>query len=471
MSGAGSGVAGTVGGSFFKAPAWVDESRAPGTTAQPVPSWGAWASAIVRLRHILYSPNLVWLLISAASYIAFPYDLEAAKEWAWPWVLRRVRVNVTVVLAYYLFWSVSLYGAGWSQRKFRPGRWPTAGNVFHNAWYSMLGTLQWCGWEVLTVRLWATGRLPFVPDAAAFGSGVGLVRFALWTVFVPVWRGLHFYFAHRLIHIKPLYKYVHSLHHRNTDIEPFAGMCMHPVEHAYYFSCVGPSLVCSSCSPFHFLYNGMHLVLSPAASHSGWEDHMQSDQFHFLHHARFECNYGSGSFPLDSWFGTFRERLGDSTLYTGAGVQAAGAGASAGKKAKAHAPAQLPTGAALADWLPGSRDDALVWAYTTGAFVLLGSALAADAGTDASGGEAWSAAWARSVAGAVAFGPIVVCAALHALRSARISARWPFHKEPGAKFGLHLVVGFAVGVMPVYLLIEAVLRPSGHSAMHASGIF
>ena len=33
---------------------------------------------------------------------------------------------------------------------------------------------------------------------------------------------------------------------------------------------------------------------------------MQSDQFHYLHHAKFECNYGSASFPLDALFGTFR---------------------------------------------------------------------------------------------------------------------------------------------------------------------
>jgi sterol desaturase/sphingolipid hydroxylase (fatty acid hydroxylase superfamily) len=26
-------------------------------------------------------------------------------------------------------------------------------------------------------------------------------------------------------------RYVHSLHHRNIDIEPFAGLAMHPIEH------------------------------------------------------------------------------------------------------------------------------------------------------------------------------------------------------------------------------------------------
>ena len=43
---------------------------------------------------------------------------------------------------------------------------------------------------------------------------------------VSRYRDFHFYFAHRLLHIRVLYKFVHSLHHRNTDIEPFSGLCM-----------------------------------------------------------------------------------------------------------------------------------------------------------------------------------------------------------------------------------------------------
>lgn len=85
---------------------------------------------------------------------------------------------------------------------------------------------------------------------------------------------------------------MHSLHHRNSDIEPFSGLCMHPIEHLFYFSCVGPSLFIHA-SPFIMMWNGIHLLISPAASHSGWEDHFQSDQFHYLHHAKFECNYGT----------------------------------------------------------------------------------------------------------------------------------------------------------------------------------
>ena len=59
-------------------------------------------------------------------------------------------------------------------------------------------------------------------------------------------------------------------------------------------------------SPFHFLWNGVHLLLAPGASHSGYEDHFQADAFHYMHHKYFECNYaGLGAAALDVMFGTF----------------------------------------------------------------------------------------------------------------------------------------------------------------------
>ena len=57
----------------------------------------------------------------------------------------------------------------------------------------------------------------------------------------------------------------------------------------YYLATVLPSIALT-LSPFHFLWNGIHAVISPAAGHSGWEDHWQSDQHHYIHHATFESN-------------------------------------------------------------------------------------------------------------------------------------------------------------------------------------
>ena len=54
------------------------------------------------------------------------------------------------------------------------------------------------------------------------------------------------------------------------------------------------------------------MLLSPGASHSGYEDHFQSDAFHYLHHRYFECNYaGADAAFLDLAFGTYRGALAD----------------------------------------------------------------------------------------------------------------------------------------------------------------
>ena len=70
--------------------------------------------------------------------------------------------------------------------------------------------------------------------------------------------------------IRPLYKFVHALHHRDTDPEPFSGMCMHPIEHLYYFSNALTPALYLKLSPLVFLWTFIHLTIAPGAGHSGW---------------------------------------------------------------------------------------------------------------------------------------------------------------------------------------------------------
>merc|ERR1719197_754790 len=83
---------------------------------------------------------------------------------------------------------------------------------------------------------------------------------------------------------------------------------MHPIEHLYYFTSYWP-LLCFRLSPFALLYVGVHLLISPAAAHSGFEDHSGSDLFHYLHHKHFDCNYGDLGLPFNFWMGTYRDKL------------------------------------------------------------------------------------------------------------------------------------------------------------------
>ena len=135
-------------------------------------------------------------------------------------------------------------------------------------------------------------------------------------VVIPLWGNVHFYWIHRLIHWQPLYKYVHSLHHRNIVTGPWSGLSMHPVEHFLYLTSIVMHLILAS-HPIHFIFHLMTKVLQAPTSHSGYEKLLVKEKtgaglhigdfFHQLHHRYFECNYGEPEVPFDQWFGTYHD--------------------------------------------------------------------------------------------------------------------------------------------------------------------
>ena len=294
---------------FGEPPLYVDRSRSAGMTDLPRPTIQSWIrnSPFV----IIATPNFIWALISLVLYSVAPYNLGPESSAALApissaFFLERFPLWFGMTFGYFSFWHVTLYYMNMAQRPFIANRVYSIDKVMHNAVWTTSGIAIWTIFENVFAYLWATGRLPYISDTNSIGTYWGVAAFLGALMGVPLWRSIHFYFAHRFLHYTPLYKQVHSLHHRNTDIEPFSGLCMHPVEHLYYFSCVLPSLV-FYCSPYAFFWNGVHLLLSPAASHSGYEDHFQSDIFHYLHHRYFECNYaGSDAAFMDIAFGTFK---------------------------------------------------------------------------------------------------------------------------------------------------------------------
>ena len=131
---------------------------------------------------------------------------------------------------------------------------------------------------------------------------------------IHLWRDLHFYIIHRLIHFQPLYSIAHRIHHKNTNPGPWSGLAMHPIEHLFYFSCALFYLI----FPFHpsfVIITLVHAGLSPAPGHAGFDrikvgnnESFEADSYaHYLHHKYFECNYADGILPLDRWFGTLHD--------------------------------------------------------------------------------------------------------------------------------------------------------------------
>ncbi|MDE0304941.1 MAG: sterol desaturase family protein [Albidovulum sp.] len=181
--------------------------------------------------------------------------------------------------------------------------------VFDNMFWSLAsGVTVWTAYEV--AYNWAAAN-DYVPSLAI---GQNPVWFVAWFALIPIWSSLHFYWVHRVLHWPPLYRFAHSLHHRNVTVGPWSGISMHPLEHAMYFSSVLIHVVVAS-HPVHVLFHLYLEALNPAFSHSGFDGLLYRDKkrmelgdfFHQLHHRYFECNYGTAEMPWDKWFGSFHD--------------------------------------------------------------------------------------------------------------------------------------------------------------------
>jgi hypothetical protein len=195
------GLAGISSKGLFKGmPAWINADLSPGCTDQTNElGFKTTVNSIMRLQYFFMSPNLVWFCMAFTMHTFVPYPIAEAKEkgLAADWILARFMLNYGVAFAYYGFFFVSLYWAGWANRKFQPETYPTVGNMMHNMWYWSLAIVQWTWWECVMVRLWATGAVPYTSNAEILADPVKLFINCLWVLAIPLWRDLHFYIAHR----------------------------------------------------------------------------------------------------------------------------------------------------------------------------------------------------------------------------------------------------------------------------------
>ncbi len=162
---------------------------------------------------------------------------------------------------------------------------------------------------ILAVVLWPLLRL-----SGVHAGGLPHWYEVLWQLpFFLIVDDLGFYFLHRALHTRWLYKHVHAVHHRFTAPWAIAGGYMHPVEYMLItlLALIGPLLV------------GPHVVTiwiwaifrqwEAAEGHCGyefpwnptrWLPGYEGPAFHDFHHKRFVGNYANYFGLLDRWLGT-----------------------------------------------------------------------------------------------------------------------------------------------------------------------
>lgn len=232
------------------------------------------------------------------------------------WVLLRNYIALIVVAGGLHLWFYGIDGQG-NRQKYDPRPMTNRKNALFkfgtqlrdNMFYNLASAVPIItAYEVVFRWLYANNTL----ETLHFSDHP--IWFVVLFPLLCLWQSLHFYCIHRLIHWPPLYRHVHSVHHRNVNPGPWSGNSMHPVEIAAYFSALLVLLLLPS-HPVHFLFLAYWLILGAASSHSGYEAIWVKDKsqlrigafFHQLHHRYYECNYGNSEMPWDKWFGSYHD--------------------------------------------------------------------------------------------------------------------------------------------------------------------
>lgn len=264
------------------------------------------------------SEAVIFMLLAVGGWALLQGPLGDMSVLSPDWIAMVYAMNFSIVMVFaggfhLFFYTLRRQG---DDRKYAPqfghkggGRFTFGNQVYDNMFWSLAsGVSVWTAYVVFLFRAHANAVMPTI----AFSSNP--LVFSAVALLTGMWVAFHFYWGHRLLHIGPLYRWAHSLHHRNVNVGPWSGISMHPFEHAVYFSSMLIHLVVPS-HPVLIMFHGYMLGLSAIFGHTGFHElllgksrRMMLGHFHHqLHHRYFECNYGSVDFPLDVWFGTFHD--------------------------------------------------------------------------------------------------------------------------------------------------------------------
>jgi sterol desaturase/sphingolipid hydroxylase (fatty acid hydroxylase superfamily) len=168
------------------------------------------------------------------------------------------------------------------------------------------------GNAVLISLCYAAGKTRLTADASALGWWVIVGGFLGFLVFNDIW----FYAWHRLMHHPKLFRYVHAVHHKSVDVNPFSVYSFHPVEALILGSSVIPVIF---FVPLYLPLLGLAQAIGLAnnvMSHLGYEflprwynrippfRWLNTATFHSLHHTELRGNYGLMFRIWDQWLGT-----------------------------------------------------------------------------------------------------------------------------------------------------------------------
>ena len=282
----------------------------------PVFSWPPKPLEVAKwLKNYIFPFTIMYFAVALFTWLFLTPEMARMTEFRAGWMLEVFARNqimlITLAMVLHLrLWTKKAQGYQykWSPNwmgKSRKFLWND--QVRDNMFWSIAsaGTI-WSAFEIVMLWAYANGFIPYADPREQ------PVTFVLIILIAPLWYNFYFYWAHRMLHTKTLYRLVHHVHHRNIDVGPWSGVSQHPIEHALMFASMLLHWVIGT-HPLHMIFQGQFVTFASIMAHGGFEDIVIKDgvtipaygnYWHSLHHRYFECNYGEPEIPLDHLFGT-----------------------------------------------------------------------------------------------------------------------------------------------------------------------
>jgi ring-1,2-phenylacetyl-CoA epoxidase subunit PaaE len=144
-----------------------------------------------------------------------------------------------------------------------------------------------------------TGNLKFYENAGKYGIWYEVLVVAMMIFTTDAW----FYWLHRFMHKPVVYKYVHALHHKSLDVNPFTSNSFHVIEAIALTVWILPFLYFVPVSPVALGVVQALGTFNNLKSHLGYEffpkffrippfNMLVTATNHSLHHTQYNGNYG-----------------------------------------------------------------------------------------------------------------------------------------------------------------------------------
>lgn len=207
-----------------------------------------------------------------------------------------IRYIIIAGLAYYIFWKLL-------KDKFQSFRiqdkFPDREKIFTEIKYSMSTFLIFSivGVGVFTLR--KAGYTKIYSSISDYGWGYAVFSFIL----LVLVHDTYFYWAHRLMHHKLLFKRVHQVHHYSTNPSPWASFSFHPYEAVLETAFIPAFVIAVPTHPGVMLTFLIAMTVMNVLGHLGyefwakgftrnpWTGWNNTSTHHNMHHQKFNCNY------------------------------------------------------------------------------------------------------------------------------------------------------------------------------------